>query len=38
MPSSGEKKTAFLTNGDGSTGGQHVEECKSTHSYLPVEI
>ena len=31
-PSSG-KKTAFLTNGAGSTGGQHVEECE-----LPILI
>ena len=30
-PSSG-KKTAVLTNGAGSTGGQHVEECKWIHS------
>jgi hypothetical protein len=29
---SGGKKTAFSTNGFGSTGGQRVEECKSTHS------
>jgi hypothetical protein len=29
------KKTAFSKNGVGSTGGQHVEECKSIHSYLP---
>jgi hypothetical protein len=27
------KKTAFSTNGAGSTGGQHVEECKLIHSY-----
>jgi hypothetical protein len=32
-PSSG-KQTAFSTNGAGSTGGQHVEEYKSMHSYL----
>ena len=31
------KKTAFSTNGAGSTGGQHVEEDKSIHSYLPVQ-
>jgi hypothetical protein len=33
-PSSREKKkkTAFATNGAGSTGSQHVEECKSIHS------
>jgi hypothetical protein len=34
-PSSG-KKIAFSTNVADSTGGQHVEECKLTHSYLPV--
>jgi hypothetical protein len=28
------KKTAFSTNGAGSTDSQHVEECKSIHSYL----
>ena len=28
------KKTAFSTNGAGSTGCQHVEECKLIHSYL----
>jgi hypothetical protein len=33
-PSNG-KKTAFSTNGAGSTGSQHVEECKLIHSYLP---
>jgi hypothetical protein len=32
-PSSG-KKTAFLPNGAGTTGGYHVEECKWIHSYL----
>ena len=31
------KKTAFSTNGVGSTGCQHVEECKSIHSYLLVQ-
>jgi len=31
------EKTAFSTNGAGSTGGQHVEECKSIHSYHPVQ-
>jgi hypothetical protein len=31
------KKTAFSTNVAGSTGGQHVEECKSIHYYLPVQ-
>jgi hypothetical protein len=30
-PSNGKKKTAFLTNTASSTGGYHVEECKSTH-------
>jgi hypothetical protein len=35
-PSSG-KKIAFLSNDADSTGGQHVEECKSTHSYLLVK-
>jgi hypothetical protein len=29
-----KKKTAFSTNGAGSTGGQHVEKCKSTYSHL----
>jgi hypothetical protein len=31
-----KKKTAFSTNGAGSTGSQHIEECKLTH-YLPVQ-
>jgi hypothetical protein len=31
------KKTAFSTNGAGSTGSQHVEECKLIHSYLLVQ-
>ena len=31
------EKTAFSTNGSGSTGGQRVEECKLTHSYLLVQ-
>jgi len=35
---SGGKKTAFSTNGAGSTGGQQVEECKLIHSYLLVQI
>jgi len=35
-PSNG-KMAAFSTNGAGSTGGQHVEECKSVHSYLLVQ-
>jgi len=34
-PSNG-KKVAFSTNGAGSMEGQHVEECKSIHSYHPV--
>jgi hypothetical protein len=34
-PSSG-KKTAFSTNGAGTTGVYHVEECNLTHSYLLV--
>ena len=28
------KKTVFSTNGAGSTGSQHIEECKLIHSYL----
>jgi hypothetical protein len=35
-PSSG-KKTAFSTNGAGSTVGHHVEDRKLIHSYLPVQ-
>jgi hypothetical protein len=35
-PSSG-KKTAFSTNGTGTTGGYHVEECELIHSYLLVQ-
>jgi hypothetical protein len=31
------KKIAFSTNGAGSTGGQHVEECKLTPSYLLIQ-
>jgi hypothetical protein len=34
-PSSGEK-TAFSTNGAGTTGCYHVEECELIHSYLLV--
>jgi hypothetical protein len=30
------KKTAFLTNGAGTTGSYHVEECQLIHSYLLV--
>ena len=29
-------KTAFLTNGAGTTGGYHVEECELIHSHLLV--
>jgi hypothetical protein len=32
-----KKKTAFSTNGSGSTGSQLVEECKLTHFYLLVQ-
>jgi hypothetical protein len=35
-PSNG-KKTTFSTNGAGSTGHQHVEECTSIHSFLLVQ-
>jgi hypothetical protein len=35
-PSNG-KKSIFSTNGAGSTGNQHVEECKLIHSYFPVQ-
>jgi hypothetical protein len=35
-PSSG-KKTTFSLNGAGSTGSQHVEECKLIHSYHLVQ-
>jgi len=31
---SSAKKIAFSTNGAGSTGVQHVEECKAIHSYF----
>jgi len=31
------KKIAFSTNGAGSTGGQHVEECSLIHAYRPVQ-
>ena len=34
-PSSG-KETAFSTNGAGTTGRYHVEECELIHSYLLV--
>jgi hypothetical protein len=29
-----EKKTEFSTNGAGSTGSEHIEECELIHSYL----
>ena len=32
------KKTAFSTNGAGTTGGYHVEECELIHSYLLVKV
>jgi hypothetical protein len=32
-----EKKTAFSTNGAGTTGSYHVEECKLIHSYPLVQ-
>jgi hypothetical protein len=35
-PTSG-KKTIFSTNPAGSPGDQHVDECKSIHSYLLVQ-
>jgi hypothetical protein len=31
------KKTAFSTNGAGTTGGYHVEQCELIHSYLLVQ-
>ena len=31
------KKTAFSTNGAGTTGGYYVEECELIHSYLLVQ-
>jgi hypothetical protein len=31
-----EKKTAFSTNGGGTTGGYHVEECELIHAYFLV--
>ena len=31
-----KKKTAFSTNGAGTTGCYHVEECELIHSYLRV--
>jgi hypothetical protein len=33
---SSRKKTAFSTNGAGTTGGYHVEECDLIHSYFLV--
>jgi len=35
-PSNG-KMIAFSANGAGSTGGQHVEECRSVHAYQPAQ-
>ena len=35
-PSSG-KKTAFSTNGAGTTGSYHIEECELSHSYFLYE-
>jgi len=35
VKTSNGRKIAVLTNS--STGGQHVEECKLTHSYYPVQ-
>jgi hypothetical protein len=32
-----KKALTISTNGAGSTGGQHVEECKLIHSYLLVQ-
>jgi hypothetical protein len=32
-----EKKTAFSTNGAGTTGSYHVEECELIHSYHLVQ-
>ena len=34
---SGKKKTAFFTNGAGSTADLHAEKCKLAHSYLLVQ-
>jgi hypothetical protein len=31
------KKTAFSTNGAGTTDSEHIEECKFIHYYLPVQ-
>jgi hypothetical protein len=36
-PSSG-KKTAFSINSAGSTGGHHIEECKSIYFYLLTKL
>jgi hypothetical protein len=36
LKASSGKKTAFSTNGAGTTGGYHVEECELIHSYLLV--
>jgi len=32
------RKIAFSTNGVGSSGGQHVEECKLIHSYHKAKV
>ena len=34
---SGGKKTAFSTNGAGTTGSYHTEECEFIHSYFLVQ-
>ena len=36
MENGSGKKTAFSTNGAGTTGGYHVEECELIHFYLLV--
>jgi len=35
--SSNGKKTSFSANGAGSTGDQHVEECRLIHAYHPAQ-
>jgi hypothetical protein len=37
LKSSSGIKTAFSTNGAGSTGNEYVEECKLIHFYLSVQ-
>jgi hypothetical protein len=37
LKQSSGKTTAFSTNGVGTTGGYHVEECELIHSYLLVQ-